>query len=98
MSVVVILSVLTGMVLGQRFEVLILVPATLLAFLLVLGFGFALAEAASILLLASLAAIVSLQVGYLFGVGIRHLLLIARANRLRAVSFRQTRHIRRPAH
>jgi hypothetical protein len=98
MSIVVILSLLTGMVLGQRFKVLILVPATLLAFLLAVGVGFALAEAASILLLASLAAVVSLQVGYLFGIGIRYALLIARASRLRATSFGRPLHVRRPAH
>jgi hypothetical protein len=98
MSFVVLLSLLAGMVLGQRFKVLILAPAILLALPPVVAFGYARGDAGFTVALACLAAIGCLQIGYVFGIGIRHLLLVARASRLRAVGFAKPLPVRRPAH
>ena len=88
------ISLLVGAVLGQRFKVLVLVPVSALTVLFAIGAGvvrdnlsWSSAEIAGV-------AIVGLQVGYLFGLGCRHLLVVARAQRIRAssVSSLTTRH------
>lgn len=79
-----IISLLAGTALGQWFRVLILGPIILLTLLLALGVGIAHGEDAWAITKAAAAAIVGLQVGYLFGIGLRHLTVLARANRQRA--------------
>jgi hypothetical protein len=93
-----IFTLLAGMVLGQRFRVLTLVPAGLLTLLVAIGAGAALGETSGQIGLNAVIAIVSIQLGYLFGLGIRHLLLVSRARRLRAASFESSLPARRPAH
>lgn len=93
-----ILSLLVGMLLGQRFTVLILAPAILLTLLIAVGAGIARAEVPSTIGLTAAAAIACLQISYLLGAGIRHLMVVARASRMRAASFANSSPVRRPAH
>jgi hypothetical protein len=79
-----ILALVAGMVIGQRFNVLTLIPASFLVLFAVVGAGAALADGMWIIIVAAVLTIVSLQSGYLFGLGMRHLLFVARARRLRA--------------
>jgi hypothetical protein len=90
-------SLLVGMVLGQRFKVLVLLPAIALALVLALGGGIVRADSAWWIVLGSAAAAVSLQIGYLIGVGIRHVLVAAQASRSPATSLTGSS-ARRPAH
>jgi hypothetical protein len=93
-----ILALLAGMVLGQRFNVLTLILANTLVLLAVVGAGAALADGARIIIVAAAVAIVCVQSGYLFGLGIRHLLLVARARRLRAAEAASSAAMRRAVH
>jgi hypothetical protein len=88
------LALLAGMVLAQRFNVLTLIPASFL----VLFAGAALADTMWIIIVAAPLTLVCLQSGYLFGVGIRHLLFVARARRLRAAEAESSAAMRRAAH
>ena len=51
-----------------------------------------------IIIVAAALTLVCLQSGYLFGVGIRHLLFVARARRLRAAEAESSAAMRRAAH
>jgi hypothetical protein len=93
-----IFTLLAGMVLGQRFKVLTLVPAGVLILLFAIAAGAALGETSWQIGLNAVIAIVCIQLGFLFGLGIRHLLLISRARRLRAASLEGSIPARRPAH
>ena len=77
-----ILYLLLGMVLGQRFKVLVLVPATLVVLGLTIAGQIMHVNAIWPLPLAAVAAAASLQIGYLFGLGIRHVLMGIRTHRL----------------
>jgi len=96
--VLAVLSLLVGMVLGQRFKVLVLVPAVATSLVVVLGLGIARSQSLEALGLSAIAVIVAVQIGYLLGLGIRHLLVVVRAGRLRAASFASSRPARHPAH
>jgi hypothetical protein len=78
-------SLVMGMVLGQRFKVLVLLPA--IAAILVITIAAAIAGAESLWELAATAAttIVSLQVGYLVGIGVHYYLVDARATHARMI-------------
>ena len=91
-----ITSVLVGMLLGQRFRVLVLLPATALAVLVVLGNGLAAFDSASGLMLRTVGTMVSLQIGYLLGLVVHHL-LTGRAARLRPLMFANSSMKRHPA-
>lgn len=79
-----LLSVLVGAVLGLRFRVLVLVPAIGCAILASSFFSHDLAHGA----LASLFAVIGLQI-YLGGIVTRHVMVLARASRMRTRSQRQ---------
>jgi hypothetical protein len=98
MMTLAMISLLAGMVLGQRFKVLILVPALALALVLAIGSGIARADTIWSIILMGATAGTSLQIGYLAGVGIRHALVAARASRSRATSRTSSAPARRPAH
>src|ERR1700722_10164060 len=83
-----IVSALLGMLLGQRFKVLSLVPAMALALLVAVVTGIAEADALWTIVLTAGACITSLQMGYLVGTGIRRLMALARAGRLPAAALR----------
>jgi hypothetical protein len=91
-------SLLVGMVLGQRFSVLILVPGIGLALVVTIVAGIARADAAWPIILTSAAVITSLQIGYLAGIAIRHLLVAGRARRSHANPLNASMPARRPAH
>jgi hypothetical protein len=93
-----ILSLLCGMVLGQRFKMLILAPFSLL--MLLVGIAMSLTHAATPqgLALNIVAPIVCLQCGYLLGLGIRQLSVLARAKQAPAASVVSSLPVRRSAH
>lgn len=93
-----VISLLAGMVLGQRFKVLALLPAIGLLAIVCVGSGMAQGESLSATALTAIAAIVSVQLGYLLGLSIRHLLATMHASRLRATSFANPLPTRRSAH
>jgi hypothetical protein len=93
-----IVSFLVGMVLGQRFKVLILLPAIALALIAVVGGGIARAEQVWSIALIAVGVIVALQIGYLIGTGIRALIVGARASRAYPGSVRAPAIVRRTAH
>jgi len=92
-----LLSVLAGMVLGQRVKVLALVPATAIALVVTIANGLARADTASMLALTAIMSIVGLQVGYLLGLGVREILANTRAARLRMAPFGGSLPVRHPA-
>jgi len=79
----VLVGLLAGMALGQRFKVLVLAPAFVLVSMVAIGYGVAHGYAAWQSLPMAGVAIASLQIGYLAGIGIRSL-IAARAARTRA--------------
>ena len=97
MALLVLLSLLTGMVLGLRFKVLVLVPAIACVLVAALGIGIA-RGAAFWPAVIGLAGVASVQIGYLAGVGIRHLLAAARMSGLRNASVAGPQPVRRTAH
>ena len=95
----VLISLLVGMVLGQRFKVLILMPAILLTVVIALGAGIARADASwTSALITAAVTIVGLQVGYLLGIATRRLRVLARVGRLRSASLPNSLPPHRPAH
>lgn len=92
-----IFMLLVGAALGQRFTVLVLIPAILVTLGLAIGLGIVRAQAPGTIALVTVAAIACLQIGYLLGLGIRQLIQ-GRASRRRSVSFADSPHARRPAH
>jgi hypothetical protein len=73
---------LVGLVLGQRFKVLVLAPAVLLS--VVISVSVAIANGDTLLNSAgdAMIAIACLQIGYFLGVSVRHLLVAPHASRL----------------
>jgi hypothetical protein len=92
-----IFTFLVGAALGQRFTVLVLVPAILITLGVAIALGIARAQVPGTIVLVTIGAVASLQVGYLFGLGIRQLIR-GRAARLRSASFADSSRARRPAH
>ncbi len=58
---------LVGLVLGQRFSVLILLPAITMAVIAIAGLGMARAEPTATIVVSAVAAAVALQLGYVIG-------------------------------
>jgi hypothetical protein len=82
-----ILSLLVGAALAQRFKVLVLLPAIMIALLFAFISRLVRADTGwTATTLIAITIVVGLQIGYLLGIGVRHLLLLARAHRLRATS------------
>ena len=81
-----VVSLLVGLALAQRFKVLILIPVILLTLMFALVAGLSGANARGVSALTAVVAIVSVQIGYLFGIALRQALLVARAHRRRAAS------------
>jgi hypothetical protein len=83
MVMVLLVCLLFGAVLGQRFRVFIILPAMLPT----VAFATVVAASHGTTVWRTLAttfiAVASLQIGYLAGVGIRHFLAAERASRLR---------------
>jgi hypothetical protein len=93
-----IISLLVGMVLGQRFRVLVLLPTIAIVVLVTVGAGLVQADSGWSIVLMAAATAASLQIGYLAGIAIRHIMVVARASRSPAASLRGSAPARRPAH
>jgi hypothetical protein len=93
-----LICLLAGLVLGQRFKALLLVPTTALLLALITAGGLLRGDAfwpiASIALLTA----ASLQIGYLLGLGIRYALNDDRARSSHANPLTKSAPTRRPAH
>jgi len=98
MMTLAMVSLLVGMVLGQRFTVLVLMPTSLIALAFAIGAGVARADTAWWILLTAATAAASLQMGYFIGIAIRHGLVAARASRSPATSLTGSAPTRHPAH
>jgi len=92
-----IFTLLFGVALGQRFTILVLIPAILATLGVAIGLGIARTQGTGTIVLATVAAVACLQIGYLLGLGIRQLIEV-RARRLRSASFADSSRARRPAH
>ena len=68
------ISFLFGAVLGQRFNVVVLVPAVAIVLVLSFGVGFAHAQAAWWIVRMAAAGAICLQCGYFAGITARHFL------------------------
>jgi hypothetical protein len=75
-----LIGLLIGVVLGQRFKVLVLVPGIGLSLVFAIAAGVADADGGWTIVLMVTTAIASLQIGYLAGIGIRHFGTTARAS------------------
>jgi hypothetical protein len=93
-----VISLLAGMALGQRFKVLVLVPLILLTAVFAIATWVAHGGGAWQIGRTAAVAIVGLQMGYLLGLGVRHLTLLARVSRLRSASLPGSYRAQRPAH
>jgi predicted Na+-dependent transporter len=81
MMTLIILNLLAGLVLGQRFKVLVLVPAIVLALLVAIGAGIARGDGVWSTALMAGAVGMALQIGYLAGLFIGHIPALGRARR-----------------
>jgi hypothetical protein len=81
MALPAILSVLLGLVLAQRFKVFVLLPVILLVLTFSIAGALAHVETAVISVVTAMVAIVSLQIGYLLGIVVRHARASLRAHR-----------------
>jgi hypothetical protein len=77
----VILSILVGAAIAQRFKVLALVPAIVVTLLFELVGTLASAHASWTTPLTAVTVIIGLQIGYLLGLAVRHLVLPTHADR-----------------
>jgi hypothetical protein len=78
-----LLSLLTGAVLGMRFKVFILPPAIFVIGASILAIEVATSHTAGWAVIVAAAAVTTLQIGYLCGVGVRHAVALARLRPLR---------------
>jgi hypothetical protein len=84
-----ILGLLLGLVLAQRFKVFVLIPMILLIVMFALAAALAHLDTALISVLTAIIAVVTLQIGYLLGIGISYGMLWRQARRLVAASLRR---------
>jgi hypothetical protein len=69
-----IVSLLVGAGLGQYYRVLVLIPATAVLLVVAIGTGVAQAQTAWSIILMAVAAATCIQIGYLVGVAVHHVL------------------------
>jgi hypothetical protein len=98
MLVSALISLLIGIVLARGFKVLVLAPAFMITAILAIGAGLAHTDAAWSIGLTALTVIVGLQVGYLLGTGLRHVMALVRYSRLHSASMTNALRPHRPAH
>jgi hypothetical protein len=79
MMTLLLVSFFVGAVLGQGFKVLVLVPAFAIALVVAIATGVAHADTAWSIVLMVATVAVGMQFGYVFGIGIRHVLAAALA-------------------
>lgn len=73
-------SLLGGVVLAQRFKILVMVPATALTLVIAAGLGTARDDAAWWTALMAVAAATGLQMGYMFGLVIHRLPVLSQTS------------------
>jgi len=93
-----LISLLGGMVLGQRFKVLAVVPAIAISMLVAIGYGIAHSDGLGRTVLLAALAVASLQIGYLVGVAVRYSLAAAHTSGLRSASVHGSQPTRHAAH
>ena len=71
MTLYIVISLLVGLLLGQRFKVLILLPAIALILMLTIGTGIVRPDALWAIVVMAVGTVASLQIGYLVGIAIR---------------------------
>jgi membrane protein DedA with SNARE-associated domain len=76
MMMLAVVSFLVGAVLGQRFKVLVLIPATAIMLVLAAATGVTQAQTAWSIVLMAAAAATSMQIGYLIGIAIHALAVL----------------------
>jgi hypothetical protein len=86
------ISFLFGAALGQRFSVLVLIPAMTLVLVLAVGAGVTNAQAVWWVVLMAAIAAICLQLGYFAGIGVRHILLAAQSRASVAAAETSARH------
>lgn len=75
------ISFLVGAALGQRFKVMVLMPAMAIVLVLAAGTGVTHAQTAWSIVLTTAIAATCLQIGYLIGIFIRHVVVAALSRR-----------------
>jgi hypothetical protein len=80
------ISTLLGLVLGQRYKVLVLVPAIAFVLLVAIGVGITRTEDLGSSVVMAVAAVACVQIGYFAGVGVRYFLAVARTAKTRLPS------------
>src|SRR5580704_3857305 len=98
MLVSALISLLIGIVLARGFKVLVLIPVFMFTAVLAIGTGLAHTDATWSIGSTALIVIVGLQIGYLLGSGMRHVMVLVRANRPGSTAFTNSLPPRRPAH
>jgi hypothetical protein len=81
-----IVSLAVGALLAQRFKIIVLVPATLLVVIVVIGAGVAQGNTVWLIILKIVLATVSTQAGYLVGMLLQHRLGALLAGRSSSLS------------
>jgi hypothetical protein len=76
-----IIGVVVGILLGLRYKILILVPALMLAMILAIIVGVASADSFWSIVLATIAVVIAVQLGYLAGIMIRAVIAAFRSPR-----------------
>lgn len=79
-------SLVVGALLGQRFRVWVLMPATAIVLATAIGAGVNQAYTAWTIVLMAAAAAASMQIGYLVGLAIHHLLAASLSSRSSSVT------------
>jgi hypothetical protein len=86
MWMLILLAFLLGAVLGMRFKVFVLIPATGFALIAIFATSTARGNSLSGTLIAAVLASSCLQIGYLLGIIARYSVALARAGRTRKAS------------
>ena len=93
MSIVVILALLLGAVLGMRFKILILLPAIACTVIIITTGGIASGGHGLAILVMAILGAICLQLGYFGGATTRHIMAVSRAGRLVKISHRVERQV-----
>jgi hypothetical protein len=93
-----LIGLLVGMLIAQRFTVLILIPLIMLSIIVIGSIGVARGAAVWTILVNTGLTVIALQIGYLLGTAAHHLTVLARASRIHAGTVPNALHRRREAH
>jgi hypothetical protein len=97
MTISALVGLLLGMLLAQRFTVLILIPVMLVSIILLVSIGLGRGEQLWMVAAATTLTVIALQIGYLIGMAVHHLVVLARASRLHSSSLNNPLQRRREA-